>query len=59
MSFIGEEDFLALVEGMMKDLWQKVLGMEIKTLPEAYVSRSHVEVSGPISPIHVAMEIRM
>ncbi len=31
MSFIGEEDVWALVEGMMKDLWQKVLGMEIKT----------------------------
>jgi aspartyl-tRNA synthetase len=31
MSFVGEEDVWALVEGMMKDLWQKVLGMEIKT----------------------------
>ncbi|MGE5579556.1 MAG: aspartate--tRNA ligase [Bacillota bacterium] len=31
MSFIGEEDVWALVEGMMKDLWRRVMGMEIRT----------------------------
>jgi aspartyl-tRNA synthetase len=31
MSFIGEEDVWALVEGMMKDLWREVLGQEIQT----------------------------
>ena len=31
MSFIGEEDVWALVEGMMKDLWHKVMGSDIPT----------------------------
>lgn len=29
MSFIGEEDVWGLVEGMMKDLWRKVMGTDI------------------------------
>jgi len=31
MSFVGEEDVWALVEGMMKDLWRRVMGIEITT----------------------------
>ncbi len=31
MSFIGEEDVWGLVEGMMKDLWRKVMGSELVT----------------------------
>ncbi len=31
MSFVGEEDVWALVEGMMKDLWRKVMGLDIAT----------------------------
>ena len=31
MSFVGEEDVFALVEGMMRDLWRDALGLEIGT----------------------------
>ena len=31
MSFVEEKDIFALVEGLMKDLWSKVLGKEIST----------------------------
>ena len=31
MSFIDREDMYALIEGLMKEVWQKTLGEEIQT----------------------------
>ena len=32
MSFIDREDMYALIEGLLKNVWQETLGEEIKTL---------------------------